>query len=97
MGRAKKFYEDVLGLQISLHQMGPTEMGWFPMNDDAFGAAGCLVRVEGFMPSLSGTLVYFHVPDIDAVLERIKRIGGKVLVPKTSIGEYGFAAHFEDS
>jgi predicted enzyme related to lactoylglutathione lyase len=42
-------------------------------------------------------LVYFSVPDIEAVLERIKQNGGKVLLTKTSIGEYGFVANFEDT
>ncbi len=31
------------------------------------------------------------------ILERIKQNDGKVLLPKTSIGEYGFVANFEDS
>jgi uncharacterized protein len=30
INRAKKFYEDIFGLQISLNQMGALEMGWFP-------------------------------------------------------------------
>jgi predicted enzyme related to lactoylglutathione lyase len=55
------------------------------------------VRAKGYVPSHSGTLVYFGVPDIEAVLKRIKQNGAKVLLPKTSIGEYGFIAHFEDS
>jgi uncharacterized protein len=95
--RAKHFYEAVLGLQISLNQMGPLEMGFIPMDDNAYGAAGSFVKGEGYVPSHTGTLVYFSVPDIEAVLELIKQNGGKVLLPKTSIGEYGFVAHFEDS
>lgn len=95
--RAKKFYESVFGLQISLHHIGPMEMGWFPMKNNAYGASGSLVNVEGSIPSHTGTLVYFGVSDIEIVLERITRNDGKVLLPKTSIGEYGFIAHFEDS
>jgi uncharacterized protein len=97
MTRAKSFYEDVFGLQISLDRMGPLEMGFIPMDNNAYGAAGSLVKGEGYVPSHTGTLVYFGVPDIEVVLERIKHNGGKVLLPKTSIGEYGFIAHFEDS
>lgn len=97
MTKAKKFYEDVFGLQISLNQMGPLEMGFIPMDDKAYGAAGSLVKGDGYVPSHIGVRVYFSVPDIEAVLERIKKNGGKVLLPKTSIGEYGFVANFEDS
>jgi uncharacterized protein len=95
--RAKRFYEDVFGLQISLNKMGPLEMGWFPMENNVYGSTGSLVKAEGYVPSHNGILVYFGVPDIETVLERIKHNGGKVLLPKTSIGEYGFIAHFEDS
>jgi uncharacterized protein len=97
MARAKSFYEAVFGLQISLNQMGPLEMGFIPMDSNAYGAAGSLVKGEGYVPSYTGVLVYFSVPDIEAVMELIKQNGGKVLLTKTSIGEYGFVANFEDS
>jgi len=72
-------------------------MGFIPMDNNAYGAAGSLVKGEGYVPSLTGILVYFGVADIEVVLERIKHNGGKILLPKTSIGEYGFIARFEDS
>jgi uncharacterized protein len=97
MTRAKSFYETVFGLQISSNQMGQLEMGFIPMDDNAYGAAGSIVKGEGYVPSHTGTLVYFGVPDIEAVLERIKQNGGRILLPKISIGEYGFVANFEDS
>lgn len=97
INRAKKFYEDVFGFQISVTQMGALEMGWFPMENNVYGATGSLVKAKDYVPSHTGALVYFGVPDIAAVLERIKQNGGKVLLPKTPIGEYGFIAHFEDS
>ena len=97
MTRAKSFYETVFGLQISLNQMGLLEMGFIPMDDNAYGAAGSLVKGEGYVPSHTGILVYFGVSDMESVMERIKQNGGKILIPKTSIGEYGFIAHFGDS
>jgi uncharacterized protein len=96
MTRAKSFYEAVFGLQISLNKIGQLEMGWMPMENNVYGAAGSLVKAEGYVPSHTGTLVYFGVPDVGPVLEKIKQSGGKILLPKTSIGEYGFIAHFED-
>lgn len=97
INRAKRFYEDVFGVQISLNKVSQLEMGFFPMENNLYGAAGSLVKAEGYIPSHTGILVYFGVPDIETVLERIKHNGGKVLLSKTSIGEYGFIAHFEDS
>lgn len=97
MDRAKKFYETILGVDLALNEMGPTVMAWFPLENDAPGAAGTLLKADGFTPSYEGSLVYFSVQDIEAVLNKINSNGGKTLNPKTSIGEYGFYAHFEDS
>ena len=61
------------------------------------GTAGSLVADEGYTPSHAGTVVYFEVEDIEATLARIGQQGGKTLLPKMGIGEFGFIAHFEDS
>jgi uncharacterized protein len=52
---------------------------------------------EEYIPSHTGTLVYSGVPDIESPMERVEQNGGKTLLPKMSIGEYGFIPHFEDS
>jgi predicted enzyme related to lactoylglutathione lyase len=41
--------------------------------------------------------VYFSVEDIEETLRKVNATGGKTLLPKKSIGEYGFIAHFEDT
>jgi hypothetical protein len=46
---------------------------------------------------MSGVRVYFDVASIDDVLGRAIAAGGRVLYPKTSIGEFGWVAEFEDS
>lgn len=94
--RAKEFYEYVLGYELVFQEMKMMKMAQFPM-DDGPGASGALVQAIGYTPHLSGTLVYFSVDDIEATLARIQQKGGKLLIPKTSIGEYGYIAHFEDS
>lgn len=96
LDRAKAFYEHVLGIQLQLQEMGPVKMAWFPMQMGATGATGSLVQAENYQPSTQGTVVYFSVEDIEATLQRISNKGGKMLKPKTSIGEYGFIAHFLD-
>lgn len=97
MGRAQTFYETVLGVELTLNSMGPVEMFFFPMAGKGEGASGALTKADFYIPSHSGTLVYFKVKDIDATLELINASGGRTLMGKASIGEYGFIAHFEDS
>lgn len=97
MGRAKAFYENILGVALELQQMGPLKMAWFPMQENASGAAGSLVLSDGYVPCRMGIVVYFSVADIEGVLRKAGARGGKILTPKTSIGEYGFIGHFEDS
>jgi predicted enzyme related to lactoylglutathione lyase len=95
--RATKFYEAAFGVKLAPNEMGPLQMAWFPMEKGAPGAAGTLVKGEGFTPSHQGSMVYFRVEAIDATLKKIVKAGGKTLLPRTSIGQYGFIAHFADS
>ena len=97
MARAKAFYEHVFALELEEHQMGPALMAWFPMKEGVVGAAGSLVKGEGYEPSLEGALVYFTAPDIDATLSRATEKGGHVIAEKFSIGEHGFVALIQDS
>lgn len=93
---AKQFYEHVLGVALSVNEMGPMRMAWFPMAEGVPGATGTLMQAEGYTPSREGTLVYFSVGDIEGTLTKVNAKGNKTLNPKTSIGEHGFVAHFED-
>ncbi len=97
MAQAKTFYESVFGVEITETEMGPNKMGFFPMEMGAAGAAGTLIKGEGYTPSHEGSLVYLHVDKIDATLEAIGGAGGKTLMPRISIGEHGFVARFEDT
>jgi predicted enzyme related to lactoylglutathione lyase len=95
--RAMDFYEHVLGVPLAANDMGAIAMAWFPMASGASGAAGTLIKGDGYAPSADGTLVYFAVADIEAALARVEERGGRTLMPKTSIGQHGFIAHFEDT
>ncbi|NNC70719.1 MAG: VOC family protein [Flavobacteriaceae bacterium] len=104
MGRAVKFYNDVFQIKISVHDMGPLTMGWFPFTEDQNrpGAAGSLVlHKESYKPSSDkGVLIYFssRTGNLEDELGRIEVAGGKILQPKTQISEeYGFMALFIDS
>jgi predicted enzyme related to lactoylglutathione lyase len=95
--RAITFYESALGIKLSRNEMVPLKMAWFPRAGEVMGATGSLVKADGYVPSHAGTLVYITVADINATLAKINAKGGKTLLPRMAIGEYGFIAHFEDS
>lgn len=94
--RAKSFYEKVLAIEITEAELGPNQMGWFPMEMGIPGSPGSLVKGDGYVPSREGSLVYLHVDAIDPTLELIAGAGGEMLMPRTSIGEHGFIAKFAD-
>ncbi|MGD8593050.1 MAG: hypothetical protein PVF82_09485 [Gammaproteobacteria bacterium] len=58
--RAKKFYEAVFTVELSLNQLGPLKMALFPMVAGAPGATGALVKSKHYTPSHDGTLIYFR-------------------------------------
>ena len=97
MERARAFYEAVFGQKLTVVDTGPRQMAMFPMETEALGASGALVKEEHFVPSYAGTMVYFSVDDIAGTLQKVTVHNGKELIPKTSIGGYGFCAYFEDS
>lgn len=96
--RACKFYSDVLGGEIQVMD-SPAGMkyGFLPGTDkDVVG--GAVVSGEGYEPSAKGSVVYLNGgDDLSRPLSKIEKAGGKVLMPKTSIGENGFMAHFTDT
>lgn len=98
LDRAKAFYETVFEFdELPVHEMGGLTMAWFPMKEDGTGASGALCLGETYEPSHAGTLPYLTAPDIEATLDRAEANGGKTLLEKMSIGEYGFVAFMEDS
>lgn len=97
MQRGKAFYEAVFGLKLEVHQVGPLDMAWFPMTEGRYGAAGALVRGQGYIPAQTGVVIYLSVPDLEATLARAQAQGGRILARKTAIGEYGFIGFLADS
>jgi len=97
MERAIRFYQDVLGYQLTRQQVDGYEMAFFPHADGKPGASGALAKGDVYVPSKTGAIIYFDVPDIDPVLEKAKAKGAKILYPKKSIGEAGYVAEIEDS
>jgi predicted enzyme related to lactoylglutathione lyase len=97
--RAKSFYEEVLGAKMetqSMEEMGMT-MAFFPA-DWENGIGGGIATGPGYEPSDKGALIYLNGgDDLSIPLARVEKAGGKVIVPKTSLGPNGFMAQFIDS
>ncbi len=96
MARAVTFYSTILDVELTADPATPGySMAVLPNQG---GVGGALLSGEGYTPSSQGVLVYLNGgDDLDAILTRVAAAGGQVLMPKTSIGENGFAAFFLDS
>lgn len=92
MERAKRFYEEVLEVQLQKLESPGMEMWAFPMLMDAPGASGSLVKMEDVPSGGNSTLVYFTCADCAVEAARVAPAGGRVQREKMSIGEYGFIA-----
>lgn len=100
MDRAKKFYEEVFQIEISLHEVNGIKMGWFPWEENKPGSGGMLIHhPEFYIPNLrEGVLIYFNSEDVQNELERAEALGARILKPKTQISEdHGFMGLFHDS
>ena len=99
--RAQTFYETIFEIQMIPMDTANLKMRMFPIEDPMNGIGGALSYAEGFYkPSATdGPLVYLNAnPDVQIVLNKIEKAGGKIMVPKTEISpEYGFMAVFIDT
>ena len=96
--RAKKFYESMLGSKISEMPMPDAKYGVLPYDMENKGVGGAIIETEGVKPSKNGITVYVNGgDDLSMPLARVEASGGKILMPKTSIGENGFMAQFLDT
>jgi uncharacterized protein len=94
--RAVRFYSTVLGVKL---EIGPASPGYqMAVIPHADGVGGALIQGESYAPSSDGTVVYLACgPDLRPTLGRVEAAGGKILVPRTDIGENGFFAFILDT
>ncbi len=94
LDRAAKFYETVLGIRLKHESAGRVPEALIVSEK---GAVGALIQDPRRKPNPDGTLVYLNAgKDLDACLERVTRAGGRVVLPKTDIGDPGSIAIFAD-
>jgi len=90
MNRAKKFYESVLQGKLEKLDSPGMDMLAFPMEMNAPGASGALVKMQGVPSGGNSTLIYFGCEDCSVEEGRVTKSGGRIHKKKFSIGQYGF-------
>jgi len=94
LDRATAFYQAVLETKLEKLEspVDQLQMMAFPMSMDGPGASGALCKMEGMSAGGNSTMIYFSCEDCAVEAGRIEAAGGKLIMPKTSIGMYGFIA-----
>ncbi len=94
LDRAVRFYGTVLNATFHRMEDAACKHAFFAMDTlETLRTGGELYQSTQGKPSSDGTLVYFTAPDgVDATLSRVEKAGGKIVMPKMSIGENGVIA-----
>lgn len=93
--RAVRFYQTVFAVELKQEVMENMPMAVFPHQEGQ--TAGAVIHGESYQPSENGVVIYLYSTDFDRTLERVGANGGKVVMPKMSIGENGVIAQFMDT
>ena len=97
--RAMKFYSEVLNVEMEEMPSpdGKMKYGNFPYESDGSVVSGGIVKMEGFVPTTEGPIIYLNGgDDLTTPLSRVEGAGGKITIPKTRI-EMMFMAEFIDT
>ena len=97
--RAKKFYAEVLQINFQDAETPHGKMSFFPYSEDcnAPNACGCLFQMEQIKAGGNSVLIYFQSEDCQIEQDRVEAAGGKIILPKFSVGEHGFCSVCMDS
>ena len=94
--RAMTFYRTVVGADFQRMDMGGMLYATFAVDPE--GITGALVQEERLAPSFQGTTVYLAAEDVSVPLSKVEAAGGKIVIPKTNIGEnMGYFAQVVDT
>ncbi len=78
--RAVNFYSTVLGLELEVFDCETEKMACFPSGE------GAIFQADGYKPSTDGVIVSLNTEDdLDGAIERVKKNGGTIVIPKTKI------------
>ncbi|MFW9961900.1 MAG: VOC family protein [Candidatus Thorarchaeota archaeon] len=92
--RAIKFYETVFDWKITKEDRLSGPYYAVKTGDDSKpGINGSFFKKEESWNQISNVI---NVQDIDGILEKIKKLGGAIVFPKTVINGVGYLAYFKD-
>jgi predicted enzyme related to lactoylglutathione lyase len=96
LDRAVAFYTTILGTSLAeIAEADDRRFAMFPAED---GVSGAIVQGEGYLPSTEGALVFLNAGDnLQPVVDRVEAAGGRVLLPRMDMGEWGVAAFIVDT
>jgi hypothetical protein len=97
LDRAIVFYTAVFGYELDRTEIDGNAMALFPFTEGASGITGALAQGSSYTPGRASARLYFRTDSIDETLQRAEAAGGRILYPKTDVGENGWVAEFEDS
>lgn len=96
--RAKTFYAKVLDAKIPDDPNPNMQYAYLPSDPKKGAFGGAIGCGENFVPAMTGTTIYLDGGnDLSVPLGRVEKAGGKVILPKTAIGDNGFIALFIDT
>jgi len=98
--RASAFYSKAFGWQFNQYP-GMEYWSVGTTVSDKNGQPTSLGAINGGLGKKAGPLqvptVTIRVADIEAALANVKKLGGKVTVKKTKVGDMGFTGYFQDT
>ena len=94
--QAVYFYNQIFGIEMVQNITEVNAMAFFPVTT---GIGGAVISGTGSIPSDKGPLIYLNGGnDLNNVLDKVEPAGGRIVMPKTSIGaDEGYFAIFIDS
>lgn len=98
--RAKKFYQDVFGWQITAYPEMDYNLAVTTPSDEKTGPKepgainGGLLKKD---PTGQHPLIVIDVPSIDEHIKKIESAGGKTVMPKMKVGNFGLYARIADT
>jgi len=96
LDRAVTFYSAVLGQEVKKHEFPGTTVGVLPHRDGEVG--GCLFTSAEETPTDKGVMIYLNANGrLDEAIAAVAPHGGKIVMPKHAMGQFGFRAIVIDS
>ena len=88
--RAKKFYTDLFGWKIE-RMPGPMEYYGISTNNEKgeMGVGGGMAKRNNPADRITN---YIDVPSVDEYLSKVETLGGKIVLPKTTVPGFGYLA-----